>query len=614
MKKRLLRICVSAALVAAGILVPVDDRSLELGFFLAAYIIAGGGTLVRAVRSILRGQVFNESFLMSIATIGAMIIGEYPEGVAVMLFYQIGELFQNHAVDKSRRSITALMEIRPDHANVICGGDFIETDPDEVRVGDIIAIRAGERVPLDAVVTSGHSMLDTSALTGESVPREVSEGSEILSGCVNLSGLLTAEVTKEYGQSTVSRILDLVENAAARKAGSEQFITRFARYYTPVVVVLAVLISAVPPLFISGAVFEDWVYRGLTFLVISCPCALVVSIPLGFFGGIGGASKKGLLFKGSNYLEALSRTEIVVFDKTGTLTEGLFEVREIMPVAMENGELLELAAYAEFYSSHPISVSIKKAFGGEIDGTRIGSAREMPGHGVSAVVDGRTVLAGNAGFMEKENISCCETGLHGTIVHISADGDYAGYIVISDVLKEDSYKAVADLRQTGIRKIVMLTGDAKNVGEKAAKDLGLDAVYTELLPAGKVEKLEELLREKSEKGKLVFVGDGINDAPVLARSDIGVAMGGLGSDAAIEAADVVIMTDEPSKIAGAIRISKRTIGIVRQNIVFSLAVKSGVLLLAAAGIVSMWAGVVADVGVTLIAVLNATRSLDVRKV
>ena len=613
MDKRLLRILIGAVLFAVGMILKTGNEIVELAIYLVAFIIVGGDIVLRAVKNILHGQVFDENFLMSIATIGAFIIGEYPEGAAVMLFFQVGELFQDYAVDKSRSSISALMDIRPDFANVKRGGEIVKTDPDAVMVGDLIVIKAGEKIPLDAKVIEGNSLVDVSKLTGEAVPREVLPGSDILSGCVNINGVLTAEVTKEYGESTVSKILDLVENASEKKTKTENFITKFAKYYTPVVVILAAIISILPPLVIPGEAFGGWVYRGLTFLVISCPCALVVSIPLGFFGGIGGASKKGVLVKGSNYLEALAKTEIVVFDKTGTLTKGVFDVQEINAKGMANDELLELAAYAENYSNHPISLSLKNAYGKSVDNSRIGDVEEISGYGVSAVVDGRNVLAGNARQMEKMNIPCCGDEMIGTVVHVAVDGLYAGYIVIADEIKEDSYKAVADLRESNIRMTVMLTGDAKNAGEKVAKELGLDMVYTELLPGDKVGKLEELLAHKSPKGNLAFVGDGINDAPVLARSDIGVAMGGLGSDAAIEAADVVIMTDEPSKIAVAIKIAKRTLGIVKQNIVFSLAIKFAVLILAAIGFASMWAGVAADVGVAVIAVLNATRNLNVRK-
>ena len=613
LRKQLLRIVLGAVFLVVGVLLDTDNQWLELGVYLTGYIIVGGDVVQRAVKNILRGQVFDENFLMSIATIGAFIIGEYPEGVGVMLFYQVGELFQGYAVNKSRKSITGLMDIRPDYANVKRGEELVKVDPDEVRIGDIIVIRAGEKVPLDGRVLEGSSMLDTSALTGESVPREVSAGNDILSGCINMNGLLTVEVTKEYGESTVSKILDLVENATTKKAKTENFITRFARYYTPAVVVLAGLISVLPPLVIPGAAFSDWVYRGLTFLVISCPCALVISIPLGFFGGIGGASKKGILVKGSNYLEALTKTEIVVFDKTGTLTKGVFNVQEIHGEGMEPEELLEIAAYTENFSNHPISMSLKRAYGRPIDGARVSQVEEISGHGVRAVVDGKTVLAGNPKLMDKMGITYAEMEPVGTVVHVAVNNVYAGYIVISDEIKEDAPEAIKALKQVNIHKTVMLTGDAKSAGEKVAKSLGLSQVYTELLPGDKVDKLEELLEEKSAKGKLAFVGDGINDAPVLARADIGIAMGGLGSDAAIEAADIVIMTDEPSKISTAIKIAKRTIGIVNQNIVFSLAIKFAVLILAAWGLAPMWGGVIADVGVTVLAVLNASRALNVKQ-
>jgi Cd2+/Zn2+-exporting ATPase len=613
LRKQLSRIILGAIFFAAGMFLDIDNQWLELGVYLIGYIIVGGDVVWRAVKNILRGQVFDENFLMSIATIGAFIIGDYPEGVGVMLFYQVGELFQSYTVNKSRKSITSLMDIRPDYANVKRGEELVKVDPDEVRTGDIIVIRAGEKVPLDGRVLEGNSTLDTSALTGESVPREVAEGNDILSGCININGLLTVEVTKEFEESTVSKILDLVENATSKKAKAENFITKFARYYTPAVVILAALISILPPLFLPGASFGDWVYRGLTFLVISCPCALVISIPLGFFGGIGGASKKGILVKGSNYLEALTKTEIVVFDKTGTLTKGVFNVQEVHAEGMKSEELLEMAAYTENYSNHPISLSLKKAYGQPIDNARVTQVEEISGHGVRAVVDGKTVLAGNTKLMDKMGIAYNAKELIGTVVHVAVDNVYAGYILISDEIKEDAPRAIQLLKEVNIHKTVMLTGDARNVGEKVAKSLGLSQVYTELLPGDKVDKLEELLSQKSAKGKLAFVGDGINDAPVLARADIGIAMGGLGSDAAIEAADIVIMDDEPSKISSAIKIAKRTIAIVNQNIVFSLAIKFVVLILAAWGLAPMWAGVIADVGVTVLAVLNASRALNVNR-
>ena len=549
---------------------------------------------------------------MSIATIGAFFIGEYPEGVAVMLFYQVGELFQSYAVGKSRKSIASLMDIRPDYANVKKGDELVKVDPDEVQIGDIIVIKAGEKIPLDGKVIEGSSMIDTSALTGESVPREVEVGSDILSGCININGVITAEVTKEFGESTVSKILDLVENASSKKSNSEQFITKFARYYTPVVVIIAVFLAIIPPLVIDGATFSDWIYRALAFLVVSCPCALVISIPLSFFGGIGGASKKGVLVKGSNYLEALAETEIVVFDKTGTLTKGVFNVQEIHPEGVSKEELLELTAHAESYSNHPISFSLRRAYSKEIDNGRISDVEEISGHGVIATVDGKKVMAGNIKLMKMMDIPYFKGELIGTIVHVAVNNKYIGYIVIADEVKEDSAQAIKELKAANIKQTVMLTGDNKSIGSKVAKELGLDKVYAELLPADKVEKLEELFSQKSKKGKLAFVGDGINDAPVLARADIGIAMGGLGSDAAIEAADVVIMTDEPSKIATTMKISKKTLKIAHQNIVFAIGIKIIVLILSAFGITTMWAAIFADVGVTIIAVLNAFRALNVK--
>ncbi|HEM3561786.1 TPA: cadmium-translocating P-type ATPase [Streptococcus suis] len=612
MNKRLWRIIIGAILFIVAIVIDVNIEWLNIALYLISYIIVGGDIVMKAVKNIFRGKVFDENFLMSIATIGAMLIGEYPEGIAVMLFYQVGELFQSYAVDKSRRSIAEAMDIRPDYANVKKNDEVIKVDPDEVQIGDIIVIKPGERVPLDGKVIEGNSTVDTSALTGESVPREVEVGHEILSGCININGVITAEVTKEYGESTVSKILDLVENASSKKSQSEQFITKFARYYTPIVVIIAVFLATIPPLVIDGATFSDWIYRALTFLVVSCPCALVVSIPLSFFGGIGGASRKGILVKGSNYLEALAEAEIIVFDKTGTLTKGVFNVQEIHPEGITKEELLELTSYAESYSNHPISNSLKQAYGKEIDNGRISDVEEISGHGVIAAVDGKKVAAGNIKLMKKLNIPCYEGEAVGTVVHVGIDDKYAGYIVIADEVKEDSARAIKELKEAKIKQTVMLTGDTKNVASKVAKQLGLDKVYSELLPGDKVEKVEELLAQKSAKGKLAFVGDGINDAPVLARADIGIAMGGLGSDAAIEAADVVIMTDEPSKIATAIKVSKKTLRIARQNTVFAIGIKIIVLILSAFGITTMWAAIFADVGVTIIAVLNAFRALNVK--
>lgn len=612
MTKRLWRIIIGAAVLATAVLLSLNNEWLQIALFIISYIIVGGDVVKRAVKNIFKGQVFDENFLMSIATIGAFFIGEYPEGVAVMLFYQVGELFQSYAVGKSRKSIASLMDIRPDYANVKKGDGLVKVDPDEVQIGDIIVIKAGEKIPLDGKVIEGSSMIDTSALTGESVPREVEVGSDILSGCININGVITAEVTKEFGESTVSKILDLVENASSKKSNSEQFITKFARYYTPVVVIIAVFLAIIPPLVIDGATFSDWIYRALAFLVVSCPCALVISIPLSFFGGIGGASKKGVLVKGSNYLEALAETEIVVFDKTGTLTKGVFNVQEIHPEGVSKEELLELTAHAESYSNHPISLSLKRAYSKEIDNGRISDVEEISGHGVIATVDGKKVMVGNIKLMKMMDIPYFKGELIGTIVHVAVNNKYIGYIVIADEVKEDSAQAIKELKAANIKQTVMLTGDNKSIGSKVAKELGLDKVYAELLPADKVEKLEELFSQKSKKGKLAFVGDGINDAPVLARADIGIAMGGLGSDAAIEAADVVIMTDEPSKIATTMKISKKTLKIAHQNIVFAIGIKIIVLILSAFGITTMWAAIFADVGVTIIAVLNAFRALNVK--
>ena len=612
MTKRLWRIIIGAAVLVAATIINFNNEWLQIALFIISYIIVGGDVVKRAVKNIFKGQVFDENFLMSIATIGAFFIGEYPEGVAVMLFYQVGELFQSYAVGKSRKSIASLMDIRPDYANVKKGDELVKVDPDEVQIGDIIVIKAGEKIPLDGKVIEGSSMIDTSALTGESIPREVEVGSDILSGYININGVITAEVTKEFGESTVSKILDLVENASSKKSNSEQFITKFARYYTPVVVIIAVFLAIIPPLVIDGATFSDWIYRALAFLVVSCPCALVISIPLSFFGGIGGASKKGILVKGSNYLEALAETEIVVFDKTGTLTKGVFNVQEIHPEGVSKEELLELTAYVESYSNHPISLSLKRAYSKEIDNGRISDVEEISGHGVIATVDGKKVMAGNIKLMKMMDIPYFKGELIGTAVHVAVNNKYIGYIVIADEVKEDSAQAIKELKAANIKQTVMLTGDNKSVGSKVAKELGLDKVYAELLPADKVEKLEELFSQKSTKGKLAFVGDGINDAPVLARADIGIAMGGLGSDAAIEAADIVIMTDEPSKIATAMKISKKTLKIAHQNIVFAIGIKIIVLILSAFGIATMWAAIFADVGVTIIAVLNAFRALNVK--
>ena len=610
-KKMLARILVSAVLFAAGFFLPLAGWS-QLVFYLTVYAIIGWDIVWKAVRNIAHGQVFDENFLMALATIGAFCLQEFPEAVEVMLFYQVGELFQSYAVGRSRQSIAALMDIRPDYANIERDGKLEQVDPDDVAVGDTIVIKAGERIPLDGVVLDGNSTVNTAALTGESLPRDVGAGSDVISGCVNQSGLLRVRVTKEFGESTVSKILDLVENSSTKKAKAENFITKFARYYTPAVVIGAVLLAVLPPLLGMG-MFSVWVARALTFLVISCPCALVISIPLSFFGGIGGASKRGILVKGSNYLEALAQTETVVFDKTGTLTRGTFQVTAVHPARVSREQLLELAALAESFSDHPISRSLKEAYGRELDNARVSDVEEISGHGVCARVDGRTVCAGNGKLMDKIGAQWHECHKTGTVVHVAVDGEYAGHIVISDAVKPDAARAIASLKRQGIRKTVMLTGDAKAVGESVAKQLGLDEVHAELLPADKVERVEELLKQKSANGKLAFVGDGINDAPVLSRADIGIAMGGLGSDAAIEAADVVLMDDQPSKIATAMRISKKTLRIVHQNIVFSLAVKGLMLLLGALGVTNMQAAIFADVGVMVLAVLNATRALRTKE-
>ena len=610
-KRLLTRILAAAALFFAGILLPLPEY-VEMGVFLACYAVVGWDIVWKAVSNILHGQVFDENFLMTIATIGALILGEHSEGVAVMLFYQVGEWFQSYAVSKSRKSIAGLMDIRPDYANVEREGKLVQVDPDEVQIGDTIVVKPGERIPLDGTILKGSSALDTSALTGESMPREVEPGMEVISGCINQTGILTIQTTKEFGESTVAKILDLVENASDKKGKTENFITRFARYYTPAVVFAALALAILPPL-ITGQPFHTWIYRALTFLVISCPCALVISIPLSFFGGIGGASKIGVLVKGSNYLESLAHAETVVFDKTGTLTKGSFAVSEIHANGMKDQQLLELAAYAEDYSNHPISLSIKKAYGKKIDAARITDVQEIAGHGVRAVIDGKTILAGNAKLMVKEGIKYKPCTSVGTVVYLACNRKYAGCIVIEDEVKADAPAAIRSLKSVGIRKTVMLTGDADAVGKKVADRLGLDQAYTELLPADKVDRVEELLKQKSEKGKLVFVGDGINDAPVLARADVGIAMGGLGSDAAIEAADVVLMTDEPSKIASVMKIARKTIRIANQNIVFALGVKFLVLLLGALGYANMWAAVFADVGVSVIAILNAIRAMRVKR-
>jgi len=576
--------------------------------FLIPYLVIGWDVLWRAVRNIAHGQVFDENFLMAIATVGAFFIGEYAEAVFVMLFYQVGELFQSYAVGKSRQSIAELMEIRPDYANVERDGQVEQVDPDEVEVGETILIKAGERVPLDGVVLEGRSDLDTAALTGESLPREVQSGDDVISGCVNLTGLLKVQVTKAFEESTVSKILDLVENAGSKKARAENFITKFARYYTPAVVFAAIALAVLPPL-IGAMTWSESLHRALIFLVISCPCALVISVPLSFFGGIGGASRAGVLVKGGAYLEVLSRTQIVVFDKTGTLTKGVFNVTAIHPEQCGEDRLLELAALAESWSEHPIARSLREAYGKEIDASRVADVEERSGRGVRAVVDGTEIFVGNDKLMDDIGVSWHPCHRVGTTVHVASSGEYLGHIVISDEVKEDAARAVSDLKALGVARTVMLTGDAQAVGESVGKQLGLDEVHAQLLPADKVERVEELLAKKTGKGCLAFVGDGINDAPVLSRADVGIAMGGLGSDAAIEAADVVLMDDKPSKIAVAIRIAQKTLVIVRQNIAFALGVKALVLVLGALGQANMWEAVFADVGVSVIAILNAMRAM-----
>ncbi|RJV43978.1 cadmium-translocating P-type ATPase [Coprococcus sp. AF19-8AC] len=632
-KKVLRRIIISAVLlVAMAVMFTVLEKSgtvdlenpsimwrcIEIVAYLIPYLIIGYDILKKAFLGIIHGEVFDENFLMAIATVGAMVLGEYKEASAVMLFYQIGELFQSYAVGKSRKNITALMDIRPDYANIEKDGKLEQVDPDDVQIGTVIVVQPGEKVPIDGKVVEGVSSLNTSALTGESVPREVHVGDEIISGCVNLNGLIKIETTKEFGESTVSKILDLVENSSMKKSRSENFITRFAKYYTPAVCIAALALAVLPPLvnIIMGnpAAWSKWIIRALTTLVISCPCALVISIPLSFFGGIGGASAKGILVKGSNYLEALSYTKYVVCDKTGTLTKGVFQVTEIHPEGgMSEADLLEKAALVENYSNHPISKSLKEAYGKEIDNNRVTDAKEISGHGVSAVVDGHEVAAGNVKLMKQMNIQAAVPTSVGTEIHVAVDGKYAGYILISDVVKPNAKEAISGLKAAGVEKVVMLTGDAKKVADAVGSELGVDEVRSELLPGDKVDEVEKLIAAKGEKEKLAFVGDGINDAPVLSRADIGIAMGALGSDAAIEAADIVLMDDDPAKIATAMKISKKTLRIVHQNIVFALVIKFACLALGAVGFVNMWWAIFADVGVMILAVLNATRALSFKE-
>lgn len=633
-RKMLIRIIISALLVAALMLFPVSNSYLEFALYMAAYLIIGYDILLKAWKGILNKQVFDENFLMAVATVGALAIaiyerisfmgeaaghgeGGYTEAVAVMLFYQIGEWFQSYAVGKSRRNISELMDIRPDYANIERDGELEKVDPDEVEIGSIIVVKPGEKIPIDGVIMEGTSSLNTSALTGESLPRDAGAGDEVISGCINMTGLLKIRTTKEFGESTVSKILDLVENSSSKKSKSENFISRFARYYTPAVCYSALALALLPPIVrlimgISPA-WGDWIYRALTFLVISCPCALVISIPLSFFAGIGGASKAGVLVKGSNYLETLSQTKYVVFDKTGTMTQGVFEVAGVHHNSMEEGKLLEYAALAESYSSHPISKSLQKAYGKAIDQSRVSDVEEISGNGVIAKVDGVSVAAGNAKLMKRIGVEYADCHSVGTVVHMAIDGAYGGHILISDIVKPHAKEAIKELKRAGVAKTVMLTGDAKNVGEQVAEELGIGEVYTELLPSDKVSLVEKLLEQKNGKEKLAFVGDGINDAPVLSRADIGIAMGALGSDAAIEAADIILMDDDPLKIAKAIKISRKCLRIVYENIVFAIGIKLICLILGALGIANMWIAIFADVGVMIIAVLNAIRALFIKK-
>lgn len=612
MNKQLIRIIVSLILILASFFLQFETDLYNNILFVLGYIIVGYDIVLKAIRNIFKGKIFDENFLMTIATIGAFGIGEFPEAAAVMLFYQVGELFQSYAVDKSRKSVASLMDIRPDYANVYRESEIEKVDPDEINVGEIILVKPGEKIPLDGIIIEGESMLNTQALTGESIPRKASVGDEVLSGCINNEGTLKIKVSKEFEASTVSKILELVENASSRKSKSENFISKFAKYYTPIVVIVAVLLAVVPPIILKDASFSDWLYRALSFLVVSCPCALVISIPLSFFGGIGAASKIGILIKGSNYLEALSNSEIVVCDKTGTLTEGIFKVQKIEAIGYSDNDLLKYAAYAENFSNHPISLSLKQAYGKEINEKLIYEPKEISGKGVKALIDDKHVLVGNEKLMKEYKIKFKQSKKVGTIVYVAIDNEFAGTILIADKIKEDSYKAIKQFKKNNVKKVVMLTGDRENISNNIANELNLDEYHSELLPTDKVTWVEKLMIQKSPTGKLVFVGDGINDAPVLALSDIGVAMGGLGSDAAVEAADVVIMTDEPSKIASSIQISRKTMRIVRQNIIFAITVKISVLILSAFGIATMWSAVFADVGVSVLAILNALRILKIK--
>lgn len=641
MKKQIIQIVSAFILFIIALCVKFENIWITRAIYLIGYLIVGGEIILKAIKNIFKGELFDEHFLMAVATIGAISIGEYPEAVAVMLFYQVGELFQDYAVDKSKKSITELMNIRPDYANVKRNENITKVNPEEVKIGEIIVVKPGEKIPLDGIVLEGKSMIDTSSLTGESLPRNVEKNDEILSGCINQNGTLSIKVTKEYGESTVHKILDLVENASNKKSKSENFITKFAKYYTPIVVILAILLAIIPPFILRLGEFTNWLYRALTFLVVSCPCALVISIPLGFFGGIGGASKKGILVKGSNYLEALANTETVIYDKTGTLTEGIFEVQKIETVKtlkqsnkiekdkkfeknnktendkdfyeIEKQELLKLVASCEKDSNHPIAMSVKKAYAEQnnqkMDGNKIKNINELAGKGISAIIDEKEILVGNEKLMKENSINYIESKDVGTVLYISINKKFAGYIVISDKIKHDSKTAISDLYKNGVNKTIMLTGDKKEVAENVSNQLGITSVFSELLPDGKVEKVEEIIKNKSPKSKVVFVGDGINDAPVLALSDIGIAMGGLGSDAAIEAADVVIMTDEPSKVSQSIDIAKKTMKIVKENIIFAIAIKIIVLILGACGGATMWEAVFADVGVSILAIINSLRML-----
>ena len=612
MKKQLYRIIVSGFLLMFSMLVSINVKYINNILFIVSYVIIGYDILLKALRNIKRGKVFDENFLMAVATVGALMIGNLEEAVSVMLFYQIGELFQSYAVNKSRKSVASLMDIRPDYANVIRDGKHVKVDPNEVNLEEVILIKPGEKIPLDGEVVEGETTLNTLALTGESIPKHAQKGDEVLSGCINNEGVIKVKVTKKFGESTVSKILDLVENASSRKSNSEAFITKFAKYYTPIVCIVALVLAVIPPIILNQE-FSTWIYRALSFLVVSCPCALVVSIPLSFFGGIGASSSIGVLVKGSNYLEALSKVKIVVCDKTGTLTEGVFKVQKMEGIGISNEELLKYASYAETFSNHPIAISLKEAYGKKIDHKKVTLIKEVVGKGVHAKVGDKDIVVGNNKLLKEMNIKHDNVEDEGTILYVVVDGKYSGYIVISDKIKDDSYKAIKSLKENGIKRIVMLTGDKKNISKKVFDELELDEYHSELLPQDKVECVQKLMLEKKDEDKLMFIGDGINDAPVLALSDIGVAMGGLGSDAAIEASDIVIMTDEVSLISKAIEISHKTMRIVRENIVFAITVKIAVLVLSALGLATMWSAVFADVGVSVIAILNALRILKVNK-